>query len=112
MKRIFFLFTFFIMGISIVGCDNDPYAGKYKTFNNTILELSSNGRCKMINNFYKESFYTYGKYTINNNELEITFDKDKENYLRVESLKGKVKGCNIEFYDYLGKGKECTYSKL
>jgi hypothetical protein len=101
-----------MMSIFIVGCDNDPYEGKYKTLNNTILELSSDGKCTIINNFYKESFYTYGKYTVYNNELEITFDKDKENYLRVESLKGKVKGSNIEFYDYLEKGKECTYSKL
>lgn len=112
MKRIFFVFIFFIMGIFIVGCDNDPYEGKYKTFNNTILELSSNGKCKIINNFYKEAFYTYGKYTINDNEIEITFEKDKENYLRVECLKRKVKGSNIEFYDYLGDGKERIYSKM
>nr|WP_207715107.1 hypothetical protein [Clostridium beijerinckii] len=106
------MFIFFIMSIFISGCDNDPYAGKYKTPNNVILELSSNGNCKIINNFYKEVFYTYGRYTINDNEIEITFDKNKENYLRVEYLKGKVKGSNIEFYNYLGQGKECVYSKM
>lgn len=100
------------MSIFIEGCNSDPYAGKYKTSDNTILELSSNGKCEIINNFYKEVFYTEGEYTINDNSIKITFDKDKENYLRVECLKGKVKGSNIEFYDYLRKGKKCIYSKM
>ncbi|UUO51016.1 hypothetical protein DCM78_31430 [Bradyrhizobium sp. WBOS04] len=50
--------------------------------------------------------------TISDNEIEIIFDKDKRNYLNVESLKGKVKGSNIVFYDYIQEGKECVYSKI
>lgn len=113
MKKILsILLVFIISSIFIVSCNNDPYIGKYKTSNNTILELSSNGKCQVINNVYKDVFYTYGKYTIKDNEIEITFEKDEENYLRVEGLKGKVKGSNIEFYNYLGQGKECIYSKM
>lgn len=113
MKKIVSILLFFIMiSIFITGCNNDPYSGKYKTSDNTILELSSNGKCKVIKNLYKDVFYTYGEYTIKDNEIEITFDKDKQNYLNVESLKGKVKGSNIEFYDYIQKGKESVYSKM
>lgn len=113
MKKILYILLVFIMSsIFITGCNNDPYSGKYKTSDNTILELSSNGKCKIINNFYKEVFYTYGEYTIKDNEIKITFDKDKQNYLRVEGLNGKVKGSNIEFYDYIKEGTECVYSKI
>lgn len=114
MKKIFFVILVFIITVSIIaGYNNDPYAGKYKTSDNTILELNSaDGSCKVINNFYKDVFYTYGKYTINHNKIEITFDNDKQNYLRVEGLEGEVKGSNIEFYNYLGEGKECTYYKV
>lgn len=113
MKKIISILLFFIIiSIFMTGCNNDPYSGKYKTSDNTILELSSNGKCKVINNFYKDVFYTYGEYTIKDNEIEIIFDKDKQDYLSVESLKGKVKGSNIEFYDYIQEGEECTYSKI
>ena len=54
----------------------------------------------------------WGEYTIEDNEIKITFDKDKRNYLNVESLKGKVKGSNIEFYNYTQDGKEWVYSKI
>lgn len=110
MKRVFLWLLAIIIIISIAGCNNNPYAGEYKTSDNTILELNSNGKCKVINNSYKDVFYTYGKYTINDNKIEITFDEDKQNYMRVKSLNGEVKGSNIEFYDYLGK--ESTYSKV
>ncbi|MFW2487886.1 hypothetical protein [Clostridium chromiireducens] len=113
MKKIVSILLFFIMiNIFISGSTNDPYSGKYKTSDNTILELTSNGRCKVIDNFYKDVFYTYGEYTIEDNEIKITFDKDKRNYLNVESLKGKVKGSSIEFYDYTQDGKEWVYSKI
>lgn len=39
MKRMLRVLLTFIMSSSIVGCSNDPYVGKYKTLNNTILEL-------------------------------------------------------------------------
>ncbi|CUU46764.1 hypothetical protein [Clostridium beijerinckii] len=112
MKRVFLGLLAIVIIISIAGCNNNnnPYAGEYKTSDNTILELNSNGKCKVINNSYKDVFYTYGKYTINDNKIEITFDEDKQNYMRVKSLSGEVKGSNIEFYDYLGK--ESTYSKV
>lgn len=117
MKKIFlaflaFIIGIFIVGIFIVGCNNAPYAGKYKTSDNTILELNSDGKCTVINNLYKDVFYTYGKYTIKDNKIEITFDENKQNYMRVKSLNGEVKGSNIEFYNYLGEGKECTYFKM
>ncbi|OOM70449.1 hypothetical protein CLPUN_52200 [Clostridium puniceum] len=111
-KIISILLVFIIISIVIANHNNDSYTGKYKDSNNTILELSSNGKCTIINSFYKDVFYTYGKYTIKDNEIEINFDKDKENYLRVESLEGKVKGSNIEFHNYLTEGKECVYSKI
>ncbi len=110
MKRVFLGLLAIIIIISIGGCDNSPYTGKYKTSDDTILELNSDGKCKVINNSYKDVFYTYGKYAINDNKIEITFDEDKQNYMRVKSLNGEVKGSNIEFYDYLGK--ESTYSKV
>ena len=88
MKRVFFMFIVFTMSVFIIGCDNDPYVGKYKTSNNMILDLSLNGNCKIINNFYKEAFYTNGRHTIKDNEIEITYN-NKQNYLRVECLKGK-----------------------
>lgn len=113
MKKIVSIFLFFaIVSIFMIGCNSDSYSGKYITSDNTILELNSNGRCKVISNFYKDVFYTYGEYTINDNQIEITFDKNKRNYLSVESLKGEVKGSNIEFYDYIQEGKECVYSKI
>ena len=99
------------MCMLIIDYDNDPYAGKYKTSNNTILELNSNGKFKIINNLYKEVFCTYGKYNTNDNEIEIDINDDKENYLGVKCLKGKVKGSNIEFYDYLKKENNMVYSK-
>lgn len=113
MKKIVSIFLFFaIISIVMMGGRSNPYSGKYITSNNTILELNSTGKCKVINNFYKDVFYTYGQYTISDNEIEIIFDKDKRNYLNVESLKGKVKGSNIVFYDYIQEGKECVYSKI
>ncbi|NSB15430.1 hypothetical protein [Clostridium beijerinckii] len=91
MKKIVSIFLFFaIISIVMMGRSSNPYSGKYITSNNTILELNSTGKCKVINNFYK----------------------DKRNYLNVESLKGKVKGSNIVFYDYIQEGKECVYSKI
>lgn len=112
MKKIFLPFICVIMLVCIVDFDNDPYAGKYKTANNIILELNSNGDCKIIDNLYKEVFYTYGKYDIKDNEIEIHINDDKENYIGVKSLKGKVKGSNIEFDDYLEKGNKIVYSKM
>ncbi|MDR3594915.1 hypothetical protein [Clostridium sp.] len=112
MKKMLSIFLVFIMGsIFIVGCSNDPYIGRYKSSDNTILELSSNGNCTIINNLYKDVFYTYGKYSINDNEIEITFENNEENYFRVQSLKGKVKGSSIEFYNCSVDGKEWIYSK-
>jgi len=113
MKKIVSIFLFFaIISIVMMGGSSNSYSGKYITSNNAILELNSTGKCKVINNFYKDVFYTYGQYTISDNEIEIIFDKDKRNYLNVESLKGKVKGSNIVFYDYIQEGKECVYSKI
>lgn len=114
MKKIFFVLLAFIIGSFMIGCNSnhDPYAGEYKTTDNTILELNSDGTCKVINNFYKDVFYTYGKYSINDNKIKIIFEKDKQNYLRVESLKGEVKGSNIELNNYPVEGKEWTYFKI
>lgn len=111
-KIIYILLAFIVIGIFIAEHDDNPYSGKYESSNNTILELNSNGKCKVIDNFYKDVFYTYGEYTVKNNEIEITFDKDKQNYLRVDSLKGKVEGKNIEFQNYIEKGTDCVYSKV
>lgn len=113
MKKIVYIVLFFIISsIFIIGCNKDSYSGEYKSIDNTILELDSNGKCKVINNFYKDVFYTYGEYTIDDNEIKITFDNDKQNYLNIKSLEGKVKGSNIEFYNYTKEGEECIYSKI
>ncbi|MVX66604.1 hypothetical protein [Clostridium chromiireducens] len=113
MKKMLSVFLIFIMSsIFIVGCSNDPYIGRYRSSDNTILELNSNGNCTIINNFYKDVFYTYAKYSIEDNEIEIVFENNEQNYFRTKSLKGKVKGSNIEFYNYSSVKEEDIYSKM
>ena len=55
----------------MIACSKNPYIGKYEAPNNTILELSSNNNCTIINNVYKEAFYTKGKYVIDDNNINI-----------------------------------------
>ena len=89
MKRIIFIFLILIIsGVCMTACSDNPYIGEYEALNNTVLELGSNNNCTIINNVYKESFYTKGKYVIKDNKINITFSNDEPNYYGVSSLNG------------------------
>jgi len=100
MKNIFFIFIILIIGsIFMTACDENPYTGKYQSSNSTILIISSNDNCTIINNLYKEAFYTKGKYVIENNNINITFDNNEPNYYGVSILKGKFECDRIKIYN-------------
>lgn len=85
----------------------NSYMGKYISRYNTILELSQNNNCTIINTVYKDAFYSEGKYTVDNNIIIITFNKNKSDYYR-GNLQGKVEGSRIKFYD---KSKDNIFFK-
>lgn len=102
MKKIFFLsilIIIIIISIDIVTFSDNPYIGQYVSPNNTILKLDSNNNCTIINNLYKDSFYTKGKYVIENNNINITFDNNEPNYYGASSLKGNFEGSRIKLYN-------------
>ena len=111
MKKAIYIFLILaISSICITARSENPYTGKYENTNNTILELDSNNNCTIINTMYKEAFYTYGKYSIEDNKINITIRDDEANYYGVSSLNGKFEGSNIKIFDSLNN-KEYTYSK-
>lgn len=111
MKNISLIFIILIISsIIMTACDDNPYTGKYRCPDNTILMLSSNKNCTIIYNSYKEAFYTKGKYVIEDNNINITFDDKKPNYYGVSSLKGKFEGSRIKIYNS-SQSKYSTYSK-
>jgi len=111
MKKMIFIFVFFIVSsICMTSCSENPYTGKYEAPNNTVLELSSNNNCTIINNVYKEAFYTNGKYVIEDNKINITLGNDEPNYYGVSSLNGKFEGSKIKITNSLDN-KEYIYLK-
>ena len=111
MKKIVYIFLILMFGsICLTSCSKNPYIGKYESTNNTILELNSNNDCTIINNVYKEAFYTTGKYVIEDNKINITFNKDEPNYCGVSSLNGEVEGSEIKISNCLDN-KDYIYSK-
>jgi len=111
MKRIIFIFLILIIsGVCMTACSDNPYIGEYEAPNNTVLELGSNNNCTIINNVYKESFYTKGKYVINDNKINIMIKNDEENYYGASSLNGKFEGSEIKISNSLDN-KEYIYSK-
>lgn len=111
MKKMIYIFVILIISsICLTACSKNSYIGKYDSTNNTILELNSNNDCTIINNAYKEAFYTNGKYVIEDNKINITFDKDEPNYYGASSLNGEVKGSEIKISNCLDN-KDYIYSK-
>ena len=111
MKKMIFIFVFFIVSsICMTSCSENPYTGKYESSNNTVLELSSNNNCTIINNVYKEAFYTNGKYVVKGNKINITLRNDKPNYYGVSSLNGNFEGSDIKILNCLD-GKYYIYLK-
>jgi len=94
----------------MTACSKNSYTGQYEALNNTILELGLNNNCTIINNVYKEAFYTNGKYVIKDNKINITFENNELNYYGVSSLNGKFEGSEIKIYNSLDN-KEYSYSK-
>lgn len=90
--------------------NNNPYIGKYKSENNTIIYLEKNNACTMIINDYKVAFHAEGKYTVNNNNINITFDKNKSDVYGNVNLKGKFEGSRMTIYKS-EESKECVYLK-
>ena len=110
MKKIFYILLIMTISICMAACGEDPYTGKYQSSDNTILILNANNNCTIINNVYKEAFYIKGKYVIENNNINITFDSKQGNYYGLSKLKGKFEGSRIQIYDSLGS-KYCIFSK-
>jgi hypothetical protein len=111
MKRVIFIFLILIISsICLTACSENPYIGKYESSNNTILELSANNDCTIINNVYKEAFYTNGKYVIKDNKINITFENNEQNYYGVSSLNGEFEGSKIKISNSLDN-KDYIYSK-
>jgi hypothetical protein len=110
MKKLYFIILIFTISIYMAACDQNPYVGQYKSPDNTVLILSSNNDCTIIYNLYKEAFYTEGKYTINDNNINITLASNETNYYGISSLKGKFEGNSIKIYNSSVKQYN-TYSK-
>jgi len=111
MKRLFFILLILIIGsISMKTYNENPYIGKYQSSNNTTLMLSSNNNCTMIDNLYKGVLYTKGKYVIDNNNINITFDSNEPIYYDVSILTGNFEGSRIKIYNSSEK-KYYIYSK-
>lgn len=110
MKKILYVLIILIFSSFMAACNDNPYVGKYKSADNTILELNKNNNCTIINTLYKEAFYTNGKYTLKDNNINITFDKKQTNYFGVSSLSGKFEGNRIKLNNTKGN-KYYIYSK-
>lgn len=106
MKKINFILLLMLCGFIITICVSknpykNPYTGKYLSKNDTILKLEPNTDCTIIQNLYKEAFYTNGKYVIKDNNITITFSNNEQNYYGASTLRGKVEGSKITLYDKL-----------
>ena len=111
MKRVIFIFLILIISsVCMTACSDNPYIGEYEAPNNTVLELGSNNKCTIINNVYKESFYSNGKYVIKDNNINITLGNDEPNYYGASSLNGKFEASNIKISNSLDN-KEYIYLK-
>lgn len=92
----------FVIILGVIFCcihvRRDGYVGTYVDANNMVIQLKNNNRCAIINNLYKDSFITYGSYTIKDNKLNMKLEKNSENYLLLKSIKGEFKGSNIKLY--------------
>ena len=103
MKKLIFAVLIVTGVVLVVGSRANPYtensySGKYVSKYNTILELDKNDNCTIINTVYKDAFYSKGTYVVDNNEIKITFNKNKSDYYR-GTLEGKVQGSKIKFAD-------------
>lgn len=111
MKKLIYILLFIsISSFGFTACSEDPYIGKYQASNSSILVLGGNNSCTIINNSYKEAFYTEGKYVIKDNDINITFNTKETNYYGVPVLKGKFIGNSIKLNDSLCS-KTYIYSK-
>lgn len=110
MKKIYFILIILIFSYFMVACNDNPYVGKYKSADNTILEMNKNNKCTIINTVYKDTFYTNGKYVIKDNKVNITFNKKQTYYFGVSSLSGKFEGSRIKLYN-VNAQKYDIYSK-
>jgi len=111
MKKMKFILLLLIIGsICMMPCSENPYIGEYESSDNTILELRSNNYCTIINNKYKEVFYTNGKYDIKDNKISITFGDNEPNYYGASIINGKFEGSNIKITSSLNS-KDYIYIK-
>jgi len=103
MKKLIFLILIVITIVLAKGFGENSYTkglytGKYVSKCNTILELRKNDNCTIINTVYKDAFYSEGTYVVDNNNIKITFNKNKSDYYK-GTLEGKVDGSTIKFDD-------------
>lgn len=111
MKKKFYLLLVFTMGMFLVACQENPYSGRYEAKDNTILKLKSDNNCTIIINLYRNAFYVDGKYTIEDNNININFNDKKANYFETSTLKGKVEGGRIKLYNSAEKEYMVYYKK-
>ena len=111
MKKIIVIFVI-ILGVSFcyIHVKKDGYVGTYVAANNMIIQLKRDNTCAIINNLYKDSFITYGRYTIKDNKLNMKLEKGSDNYLLLKSINGEFKGSNIKLY-YPENKKGSTFYK-
>lgn len=103
MKKLIFVVVIVIIIVFSVGVKKNSYTensyvGKYVSQNNVILELDKNNNCTIINTIYKDDFYSYGIYVINNNNIKITIS-NKADYYGRSPMDGKIYGSKIQFTD-------------
>ncbi|MDP4177244.1 MAG: hypothetical protein Q8900_02755 [Bacillota bacterium] len=109
LKKIFFILvialagTLAVISVNTNAFNNNPYEGQYVSRDNSniTLKLDSNNKCTMTYTLYKDAECTDGKYEVNDNKINITFDSKKDNYCGASSLQGEVEGSRIKVYSSL-----------
>lgn len=97
MRKLFYAIIMCVILLSLASCNNNPYAGTYCYDGNTniILRLNDDDSFTLVYNMDKINEYYYGKYHIEDNNLQLKFNSDSVNKMFKQISAGKVEGSRI-----------------
>jgi hypothetical protein len=104
MKKCFFALTFTILLFILSSCNSNPYSGKYVYIRNTglYLCLSNDYTFSLIETMGKFADISYGKYIVDNNNIQLKFNKANVFNSSNEPISGEVRGSRIVFKNVEG----------
>lgn len=99
MKKFILILTLILSLVILPACSANPYSGKYVYVKDTnvYLNLNNDHTFSVSETMGKYASISYGKYIVNDNILELKFNKTNVFNPSTRTLEGEVQGSRIVF---------------